>query len=108
MLVAGGHLERYPIVVVADSLHLSITTVSGPAAANLEEDLEAVPGGAPARTWTVHLPTPDPVGEAVQAVVAGQAHLSAQEPAAYGGTKTLARNGTAIDLDALAQREPDR
>jgi hypothetical protein len=108
MLIAGGHLDRHPLVVVADPVHLSITTVSGVAASALEENLAAVPGGASATAWTVHLPTPAPVGDAVRTVVAGQAHLSADEPAAdMGSRQALAEEGV-INLDALADRQADR
>ena len=52
MLVAGGHLDKHALVVVADPVYLNITTVSGIAATNLDEDLGPVPGGATSTEWT--------------------------------------------------------
>lgn len=107
MLIAGGHLDRHPLVVDADPVHLSITTVSGSAAMALEENLAPVPGGASATAWTVYLPTPNPVGDAVRAVVAGRSHLSAEEPPEAETKSTVASAGT-VDLDALARRAAGR
>src|SRR4051794_12668187 len=53
-LVAGGHLETHALVLVAASLHLSVTAVSGDRALTLEENLAAVPGAASATTWTLY------------------------------------------------------
>ena len=47
-LIAGGHLDAKPLVLVAGALHVSITTVSGDRALTLEENLAAVPGAASA------------------------------------------------------------
>jgi len=108
MLVAGGHFDRYPLVIVADSIHLSITTVSGQAAIGLDENLEPVPGGASATGWTVYLPTPDPIGDAVRAAVADQSHLSADEPPVDAENKSASTSAEVVDLDALARREGNR
>ena len=75
-LVAAGHLDKHAIVVVADPVYLNITTVSGSAATNLDEDLGPVPGGATASEWMIYLPTPDPVGDVVRSAVVGSSHLS--------------------------------
>src|SRR4051812_33747696 len=56
-LVAGGHLDDEPLVLVAPPIHLSVTTISGDGALTLEENLQ-VPGGAGVEAWTIHLPAP--------------------------------------------------
>ena len=104
-LVAGGHLEKHAVVLVADPVHVNITTVSGKGATGLDEDLGPVPGGATATDWTIYLPTPDPVGDAVRSAVKGVAHLSADEPPSEWVTKSAMSEGASVlNLDALAQR----
>lgn len=99
LLVAGGHLDTYPLVLVAPPVHLSISTVSGPRA--LEQEVVAgVPGGSTATEWTLYLPTPEPLGAAVQAATNAHANLSAAE--APLEAKTVPRTG--IDRIALARR----
>jgi hypothetical protein len=109
VLVAGGHLNKHAVVIVADAVHLSVTTVSGVAATNLEEDLGPAPGGATATEWMIYLPTPDPVGDAVRSAIAGASHLSADEPPGES-TTTSARSEEAnvLNLDALARRAQER
>ena len=110
MLVAGGHLDAHPVVLVAAPVHVSITTASGVAATSLEENLEPVPGGASATAWTVYLPTPDPLGDAVRAVAAGSAHLSAEEaptdaePSVAASTSAAGRAAGVLDLAAFERR----
>jgi hypothetical protein len=106
MLIAGGHLDRHPLVVVADPFRLLITTVSGAAAPALDENLAVVPGGAAATSWTIHLPTPEPIGEAVRAVARRDSHLSADDPPAEGRTKDLKEGHGGVDLEALRRRSP--
>src|SRR5690349_20490381 len=48
MLVAGAHLDRLPLVLVAGLVHCEISTVSGTAALRAEENLNAIPGAATA------------------------------------------------------------
>jgi|GEM_PF-3251484 len=106
MLVAGGHLEKHAIVVVADPVYLSITTVSGVMATNLEEDLTPVPGGTTAREWTIYVPTPDPIGDAVRLAIMGSSHLSAEEPPNESTTKLASsENESVLNLDAITRRE---
>jgi hypothetical protein len=111
MLVAGGHLDAHSVVLVAAPVHLSITTVSGVAATTLEENLEPVPGGATATAWTIYLPTPDPLGDAVRAVAAGSPHLSAEEapadaePSVASSTRPAGRAAGVIDLAAFGRRD---
>jgi hypothetical protein len=108
MLVAGGHLDHHPVVVVADPVHLSITTVSGAGATTVDENLEPVPGGASAAAWTVYLPTPDPLGDAVRAVTAANVHLRAEEPPAPVEAKRSTGTAGVLNVDALIRREADR
>jgi hypothetical protein len=109
MLIAGGHLDRHPLTLVASPVHLSITTVSGSAATVMEENLDPVPGGASAEEWMVHLPTPDPMGDLVRRTAAGSTHLSADvPPTSVVAESELAVSASAIDLDALARRERGR
>lgn len=99
MLIAGGYLDRYPVTLIVGTVHCEITTISGTAALNAEENLNAIPGAAAASTYTIHLPTPDPLHAAVAAAVSGHDRLSDAKP-------PLARTHTAsasqlIDTDAL-------
>jgi hypothetical protein len=99
MLIAGGHLDQHPLTVVTGLVHCEITTVSGTAALTTEENLNPVPGAAGAETFTIYLPSPEPLGPVVSAAVTGHARLSdatpPSEPAAQATSAPL------IDLDAL-------
>ena len=109
VLVAGGHLDIHALVVVAEPVYLNIKTVSGIAATSLDEDLGPVPGGATSSEWTIHLPTPDPVGDAVRSAVSGVSHLSADEPPGESTSKSsTAEQAGALNLAALAQRAQER
>lgn len=102
-LMAGGHLDTHPLVLVAGALHLSMTTVSGDGALTLEENLAAVPGTASASDWTLYLPTPDPLGPMVTKVAESHRNLSVGEaPAETASAKAAS---SLADLDALARRE---
>lgn len=99
MLIAGGHLDRYPVTLIAGTVHCEITTVSGTTALNAEANLNAIPGAGAASSYTIHLPAPDPLQAAVAAVVSGHDRLSDAAP-------PLAQTHTAsasplIDTDAL-------
>ncbi len=109
VLVAGGHLDKYALVVVADPVYLNITTTSGVAATNLNEDLGPVPGGATSTEWTIHLPTPDPLGDAVRSAVSGVSHVSADDPPGESMSKSSpAEQANVLNLAALAQRAQER
>ena len=98
-LVAGGHLDRHPLTLIAGLVHCEITTVSGTAALTAEENLNPVPGAAGAETFTIYLPSPDPLGAVVSAAAAGHARLSSATPPAE--PQPAASSGTLIDLAAL-------
>lgn len=111
-LVAAGHIDKHPVVVVADPVYLTIRTVSGVAATTFDEDLGPVPGGATATDWTIYLPTPDPLAESVRAAVAGVSHLSAEEPPGESVSKSAASAASeqvsVLNLDALSRRAQER
>jgi hypothetical protein len=99
MLIAGGHLDMNPLTLVADLVFCEITTVSGAAALTAEENLNPVPGAAGADTFTIYLPSPDPLGELVSAAIAGHARLSSSVPVAEPHAEANSR--PLIDLSAL-------
>ncbi len=101
MLIAAGHLESAPLILVAGDLRLEITTVSGDQAFSLEENLNPVPGGATATEWTVHLPSDGPLGTAVRDVVAASEHLSGDLPKTSSAKSSLAETDALVDEDAL-------
>jgi hypothetical protein len=106
MLVAGGHLDRHPVTLVAGAVHCEITTISGTAALTAEENLNPIPGAAGAATYTIYLPTPDPLQAAVAAVVAGHDRLSdAESPAARSQSASA---GPLIDAEALRKAVAER
>lgn len=101
MLISAGHLEGYPLVLVAGELWLEITTVSGGSALSLQENLNPVPGGAGASDWTLHVPQVEPMAKLVRTTVKGHDHLSADEPTAPVQEAAKASGG--VDLDAVAR-----
>ena len=104
MLVAGGHLESEPLVLVANPVHVSISTVSGDDAEDIDEDLAPVPGGATAQDWTLYLPAPSHLAAAMSSVVKASAHLSMATPPTEPSTVKASNQGIALDLAAVARR----
>ncbi len=102
-LIAGGHLDRVPLVLVAAPVHLSVTTVSGEAALTLEENL-SVPGGASIEPWTLYLPTPGPLAATVRAVAATHPRLASDDPPR--DVERPSQAGSVLDRDAFARRVP--
>jgi hypothetical protein len=100
-LIAAGHLDAHPLVLVGPPVHLSITTISGDGALGLQENL-TVPGGTSIEEWTLHLPTPDPVGALVRAAAATHERLSSDEPPADVEESTSA--ASVLDRGAFANR----
>jgi hypothetical protein len=103
-LIAGGHLDREPLVLVGAPVHLSITTVSGDKALTLEEN-PSVPGGASIEGWTLYLPTPEPLSASVRATAATHSRLSASEPPS--DAEHSAKATSFLDRGALARRAPE-
>lgn len=103
MLIAGGHTDHRPLVVLADPVHLSITTVSGDSALTLDENLAPVPGGTSAIEWTVYLPVPEHLRDAAMPIIDGEVHLSLDPPSVV--TKAAAgQSGPVVDVGAVARR----
>jgi hypothetical protein len=102
MLIAGGHLETHPLIIVAGKLWLEIRPVSGDAALTLEENLNPVPGAADAEDFVIFLSSPAPLATFVKGVVAGDVHLSADEPTAPNESDADGR-AAALDETALAR-----
>ena len=99
MLIAGGHLDRTPVVLIAGAVHCEITTVSGTSALRTEENLNPIPGAATATTFTIYLPTPEPLTGLVATVAATHPRLSAEVPPA---PEQQSRVGASlIDTEAL-------
>jgi hypothetical protein len=100
-LLAGGHLQADPLILVAAELRLEITTVSNDEALTLEENLNPVPGAASATDWTLHMPAGGPLGTAVKALLDGRDHLSHEPPQAASSSASLAEAGPLLDEAAL-------
>ena len=100
MLIAGGHLDRHPLTLIAGLVHCEITTVSGTAALTAEENLNPVPGAAGADDYTVHLPAPYPLAAVVADAVAGNPRLSDAPPPAPEA-RAATGTGPLIDMDAV-------
>lgn len=106
MLVAGGHLHKHPITLVAGKVHCEISTVSGTAALTLEENLNPVPGAAGAGDFMIYLPSPAPLQEQVKGAADGHVRLSDAAPPA-AETKA-ASSGLLIDREALRRAVTQR
>lgn len=105
MLIAGGHVEKEPIIVVAGTLHLSIFTVSGDAASTLEENLAPVPGATSATAWTIYIPIPEPLADTVHTAFAGTAHVSTNTPPEDADAVATTRTADSVlNKEALARR----
>lgn len=99
MLVAGGHLERDPITLVAGELQLEIIAVSGDEALSIDENLNPVPGGASADAWTIHLPPCPPLTSVVEDAAEGHEHLSSKP--AVSAVAKASRGAQTLDEGAL-------
>lgn len=105
MLIAGAHTESQPIVLRAEPVDLSITTVSGDGALTLDENLEPVLGATTATNWTLYLPDPEPVTDAVRAAVAKVAHVMAgTAPESTQKSAMASTGGDVLDREALLRR----
>lgn len=100
ILVAGGHLDRACLTLVAGSVHCEFSTISGADALRLEENLGPVPGGASATDFTLYLPSPAPLESAVKAAAQSHDHLSAAAPPEPTSAEA-ASSGPLVNLDAL-------
>lgn len=100
MLIAGGHLDRHPITLVAGLVHCEIVTMSGTAALTVEENLNPIPGAADATTYTIYLPAAAPLAAVVAEAVDGHPRLSDARPPAPE-EKKAGGMGPLVDLDAI-------
>lgn len=102
-LIAGGHLEANGIVLVDDSLHLTVRVLTGDAALNVEENLNPVPGGANATDgWIVYLPSTGALDGILGAAVKKSSHLSLDAPPeGRSAEKSEGANQSVIDVNAL-------
>jgi hypothetical protein len=103
ILIAGGHLATHPLVLVAASLHLTIETVSGDDAFEVEENLNAVPGAASADDWKLHLAAPDHLQKWLAEAIADHPHLTVEEPPVLSEFEKKAANGPLVDMEAFAR-----
>jgi hypothetical protein len=101
-LISARHLEKEPLVLVADPIHLSIFSVSGADALSMEENLSPVPGGSSATTWKVHLPAPETLEADILAAVSKSNHLTVGSP--QSSSTKRAADAELLDLDAVARR----
>lgn len=101
LLIAGGHLEKIPITLVAGELRLEVTTVSGDKALSSEENSNPVPGAASAQEWKIYLPQCSPLEAAVKDVAKGHSGLSSADPPAATEASTTA--GATLDESALTR-----
>ena len=101
-LIAARHLEKTPLVLLADPIHLSLFCVSGADALSTKENLSPVPGGSSATTWKVYFPAPETLEADILAAVATSKYLTVDSPPSLS-TK-CASGAEVLDLEALARR----
>lgn len=99
VLIAGGHLDRHPLTLIAGTAHCEITAISGKPALTHEENLNPIPGAATAESFTIYLPSPPPLQTVISEVVTGHDNLSDATPPAESAQSATA--GALIDSDAL-------
>jgi hypothetical protein len=107
-LVAGGHLERTPLMLSDEALDVEIRVVTSDAALTVEENLNPLPGGASATTdWTLYLPAPTSLAEAARTAVEDCAHVTTEAPEDRKARSNV-RATNLIDSEALRQLGSDR
>ena len=103
-LIAGGHLESKGLVLVDIGMHLTIFVKTVDAALAVEENLNAVPGGADATDgWVLHLPRVGALDASIEAAASQSQHLSVDQPPKSAPKSSTADDsgGPLIDLDAF-------
>jgi hypothetical protein len=103
-LIAGGHLETKGLVLEDEDLHITFFAPTADAALGVEENLNAVPGGASATNgWTLYIPTSDPLKASVVRAISGSKHLSTDAPRATNVQQESKADdgGALVDVDAL-------
>ena len=80
-LVAGGHLEQHSLLLVASDLTVTIRVLTGDAALGVEENLNAIPGGASAdANWMLYLPDKNALKPLLQTAAKSSSHLAVGKP----------------------------
>ena len=108
-LIAGGHLDRRPLTVIASPVYCTISTVSGSAALSLEENLSPVPGGTSATEFMIYVPASEALADAVKEMAALSPYLSSDLPPddadSSGESIKSDASVSLVNLGALAQRK---
>ena len=105
MLVSAGHLERDPITLVATPLYLTVDTVSGELAFNVDERESSVTGAAAASDWELWLPEPATMTAWVRDAVSGHPRLKAGTPPDPQLAKAADPAAASIDMDAFRRAQ---
>ena len=102
-LIAGGHLETTPLVLVSNGLHVSLTVATGDTAVGVEENLNPVPGGGTATNdWTLYIPPPTPLVSILATAAKQSSHLSIDRAPTDGTVEASSVVGASlVDLSAL-------
>jgi hypothetical protein len=88
VLVAGKHLGDDPLVLRAEPLRLELTVVSGDRALSIDEKHGKAPGAATADSWTLHLPTREPVRTWVEAATRALKHITTDAAPTAGSSSS--------------------
>ena len=103
-LIAGGHLESKGLVLVDIGMHVTIFVKTADAALAVEENFNAVPGGADATDgWVLHVPRVGALDSSVEAAASRSLHLSVDPPpkSAPKSSRADDSRGSLIDLEAF-------
>lgn len=103
-LIAGGHFDATPLVLVDKGLHVSIRVVRGDQALSVQENLEPIPGGASATAeWVLHMSAPTHLAGALTAAAEGNSHVSTSPAPEYkeNTQASVAGAASSINRDAL-------
>ncbi|UNN05017.1 hypothetical protein [Rhodococcus opacus] len=96
-------MDETPLVLVDDSMYVSIRIVRGDNAFTLDETLDPIPGGASATAdWVLYIPAPDHLANHLSSAAAGSDHVSTVAAPAYQA-KAQAALSASIDRDALRE-----
>lgn len=104
MLVSSRNLETIPLVLVAGETTLEIRCRYDGEAVGGEENLNPVPGMSSATSYLLHLPAPDPIRGAIEAIAKGHPALTTEDPGLHRSAEAAATPGadrTPLDLAAL-------
>lgn len=80
LLALGGHLRTSGLVLISEGLRLGMVVPVGEDALAATEDTRRPRLAQAAAGWTLHLPSPDGLGAAVNSVARACPHLSTAPP----------------------------